>query len=104
MDGLHVQHSDGDRDAAEAARRRRGPRRPLDVSRVAYAGTKSVTCYGEAACEGDTAPRVTGMATFVTMDKKGKTYEHWLSLPAEYIAENRAIYEKARAEREPARG
>jgi len=66
-------------------------------AKLALAGTKSVTCYGEAACEGDASPRVTGMATFVTMDKTGKTYEHGLTLPPEYIAQNRALYEKALA-------
>ncbi len=63
--------------------------------RVALAGATSVTCYGAAACEGDASPRVTGMATFVTVDKQGKPYAHGLSLPAAYIAENRAIYDQA---------
>jgi acyl-CoA hydrolase len=69
-------------------------------ARVALAGSRSVICYGEASCEGDVTPRVTGMATFVTVDKEGKTYEHGLSLPPEYIEENRAIYEKAIKEKQ----
>ncbi len=69
-------------------------------AKVAYAGTKSVTCYGSAACEGDVAPRVTGMATFVTVDKKGNPYTHGLTLPPEYIEANREIYEKALAARQ----
>jgi acyl-CoA hydrolase len=69
-------------------------------ARVALAGAKSVTCYGSVFCEGDAAPRVTGMATFVTVDKNGKTYAHGLSLPADYIEENRAIYEKALKEKQ----
>ena len=69
-------------------------------ARLAFAGLKSVTCYGSAACEGDSSPRVTGMATFVTMDKEGNTYEHGLKLPPEYIAQNRDIYEKALKEKQ----
>jgi acyl-CoA hydrolase len=64
-------------------------------SQVAYAGIKSVTCYGEAACEGDSTPRVTGMATFVTLDKNGKSYAHGFCLQEEYIKEHRCIYDAA---------
>lgn len=72
-------------------------------ARVGCAGTKSVTCYGEAACEGDSTPRVTGMATFVTVDKNGKTYAHGFRLPDEYIEQNRRIYELAQKAKEQAK-
>jgi acyl-CoA hydrolase len=68
-------------------------------AKIALAGTKSVTCYGSAECQGDTSPRVTGMATFVTMDKQGRTYKHGLNLPPEYIEQNRDIFERALAEK-----
>jgi acyl-CoA hydrolase len=71
--------------------------------RVAYVGKKSVTCYGSAYCEGDSSPRVTGMATFVTMDKEGNAYEHGLSLPPEYVENNLDIYNRALAERKKAK-
>ena len=64
-------------------------------ARIALTGLKSVTCYGSASCEGDSQPRVTGMATFVTMDKNGKTYEHGLKLPQDYIEQHRSIHERA---------
>jgi acyl-CoA hydrolase len=64
-------------------------------ARVALVGSKSVTCAGEATCEGDSAPRVTGMATFVTVGKDGKAYEHGLSLPEEYIRQNQKIHDTA---------
>jgi acyl-CoA hydrolase len=64
-------------------------------ARVALVGTKSVTCAGEASCEGDSAPRVTGMATFVTVNRDGQTYAHGLSLPEEYIRQNQKIHDMA---------
>jgi acyl-CoA hydrolase len=72
-------------------------------ARVAYAGTKSVTCYGEAGCEGDSTARVVGMATFVTLNKNGKPYAHGFCLPDKYIEQNRRIYELAQKTRELAK-
>jgi acyl-CoA hydrolase len=64
-------------------------------ARVALVGTTSLTVYGQASCPDDKAPRVYGMATFVTVDKDVKPYAHGLKLPVEYIARNRDIYDAA---------
>jgi len=64
-------------------------------ARIACVGAKSITVHGEVFVNEDKAPAVSGMATFVTVDKKGKPYEHGLSLPDDYIVLNRQIYEKA---------
>ena len=45
---------------------------------------------------------MTGMATFVTMDKNGQTYKHGLNLPPEYIEQNRDIFDRALAEKKAA--
>ena len=64
-------------------------------ARVACVGTTSITVDGQAFTGDNEIPSVSGMATFVTVDKGGKPYTHGLSLPAEYIRQNREIYEAA---------
>ena len=64
-------------------------------ARIALVGTSSMTVYGQACCADDKAPRVLGMATFVTVDKLGKPYAHGFSLPEEYIVQNREIHDAA---------
>ncbi|MFH1169424.1 MAG: hotdog domain-containing protein [Chloroflexota bacterium] len=67
-------------------------------ARIALVGTTSMTVYGRAKCNedgDDMLPRVSGMATFVTVDKSGRPYAHGLKLPEEYIARNRKIHEAA---------
>ena len=64
-------------------------------SKVAYLGTTSITVYSQVVRKQDAAPVVSNMATFVTVDKQNKPYEHGFKLPEEYIAENRDIYEAA---------
>ncbi|MBI4187110.1 MAG: acyl-CoA thioesterase [Chloroflexi bacterium] len=64
-------------------------------ARIALVGVTSITVHGQAFNNEEKAPSVTGMATFVTVDKGGKPYAYGLSLPEEYIAQNREIYEEA---------
>lgn len=64
-------------------------------SKVAFLGRTSVTVHGKAFVNEDKAPSVSGMATFVTVDKNNRSYAHGLVLPEEYISENREIYEEA---------
>jgi acyl-CoA hydrolase len=64
-------------------------------ARVAYAGTTSITVKGEAFTVHSDVPVVSGMVTFVTVDKHGNPYAHGLSLPQEYISQNREIHEEA---------
>lgn len=64
-------------------------------ARVAYAGTTSITVKGQAFTVDSEAPIVSGMVTFVTVDKHGSPYAHGLSLPQEYISQNRETYEEA---------
>jgi acyl-CoA hydrolase len=64
-------------------------------ARVALLGPKSITVCGQAFINDDEIPSVSGMITFVTVDKKGKPYEHGLILPQEYIAQNREIHQEA---------
>ncbi len=64
-------------------------------ARVALVGTTSITIHGQAFTNEENIPSVTGMATFVTVDKQGKPYAHGLSLSEEYIAQNREIHEEA---------
>ena len=77
--------------------------RPIDngdlleiKARIAYVGSTSMTVHGQAFVGDDEAPRVWGMATFVTVDQDGKPYKHGLIVPQDYIAQNREIYEAAR--------
>ena len=64
-------------------------------ARIAFLGTTSITVHGRAFVKEDKIPAVSGMVTFVTVDKQGKPYGHGLRLPDEYIAHNREIYEEA---------
>ncbi len=63
---------------------------------VAYLGGKSITVHAAVHANEDTAPAVSGMATFVTVDRGGKPYAHGLTLPDEYVERHRAIHEQAR--------
>jgi acyl-CoA hydrolase len=64
-------------------------------ARVAFLGPTSITVYGRAFVNNNETPSVSGMITFVTVDKEGKPYEHGLILPQEYIAQNREIHQEA---------
>jgi acyl-CoA hydrolase len=64
-------------------------------ARVACVGTTSITVKGQAFTGDSEVPAVSGMVTFVTTDKHGNPYAHGLSLPPEYISQNREIYEEA---------
>lgn len=64
-------------------------------ARIALVGATSITVHGQAFTNEEGVPSVTGMATFVTVDKGGKPYAHGLSLPEEYITQNRDIYDEA---------
>ena len=64
-------------------------------TRVASLGNKSITVYGQVLVNEDKTPAVTGMATFVTVDKQGQPYAHGLTLLEEYIQQNKEIHEMA---------
>lgn len=64
-------------------------------TRVASLGNKSITVYGQVLVNEDKTPAVTGMATFVTVDKQGKPYAHGITLSEEYIQQNKEIHEMA---------
>ena len=64
-------------------------------ARVALLGPTSITVCGQAFVNNGEIPSVSGMITFVTVDKEGKPYEHGLILPQEYIAQNREIHQEA---------
>ena len=64
-------------------------------SQVARIGKTSITVHGRAYVPERSEPSVTGMATFVTVDKQGKPYEHGLHLSKGYIAEHKAVHQKA---------
>lgn len=64
-------------------------------ARVALLGPTSITVCGQAFVNNNEIPAVSGMITFVTIDKDGKPYEHGLILPQEYIAQNREIHQEA---------
>ena len=64
-------------------------------ARVALIGPTSITVSGRAFVNNGEIPSVSGMITFVTVDKDGKPYEHGLILPQEYIAQNREIHQEA---------
>jgi len=72
----------------------------IDIrARVAYLGGKSITVSAEVFVNEGNIPSVTGMLTFVTVDRQGRPYDHGLTLPPSYIEENREIYEAALAAR-----
>lgn len=64
-------------------------------TRVACLGNKSITVWGKVMVNESPDPAVTGLATFVTVDKQGQPYAHGLSLSAEYLEQNREIHELA---------
>lgn len=64
-------------------------------AKVALTGNTSVTVGGEAYVNEEAAPSVSGMATFVTVDRQGQPYKHGLKLSDEYIAQNRASHDEA---------
>lgn len=79
------------------------PARTGDVieirARVAYLGDKSITVIADVHVNEGDVPSVTGMLTFVTVDKKGRPYAHGLTLSRDYIEQNQDIYEAAAAAR-----
>ena len=64
-------------------------------SKIAYLSRTSITVHGQVFINQSQEPAVSGMLTFVTVDKANKPYAHGLVLPEEYIAQNRDIYEDA---------
>ncbi len=64
-------------------------------TRIAYLGRASITVFSEIYANNDTSPSVSSMATFVSVNKQNKPYEHGFKLPDEYVAQNREICEKA---------
>jgi acyl-CoA hydrolase len=64
-------------------------------ARVAFLGPTSITVSGQAFINDAEIPAVSGMITFVTVDKEGRPYEHGLVLPQEYITQNWEIYQEA---------
>lgn len=64
-------------------------------AKVAFAGTTSITVGGEAYVNEEPVSSVSGMATFVTVDKQGVPYKHGITLSDEYIAQNRTSYDEA---------
>ena len=64
-------------------------------SKVAFLSRTSITIHGQAFINQDKVPSVSGMITFVTVDKTNKPYAHDIVLPEEYISQNRDIYAEA---------
>ncbi len=64
-------------------------------SRVAYLSRTSITVHGQAFINQNKASAVSGMITFVTVDKENKPYAHGLVLSEEYISRNREINDEA---------
>ncbi len=64
-------------------------------SRMALLGKTSITVHSQVFAMKEATPLITSMATFVTVDKDNKPYEHGYTLPAEYIAKNRQIFDEA---------
>ena len=62
-------------------------------SRIAHLGEKSLTIDAKVFENGrNDTPSVTGMVTFVTVDKNGIPYAHGMTLSSEYIEEHRPIH------------
>jgi acyl-CoA hydrolase len=73
----------------------------IDIrAKVAFVGSTSITIHNQVFINEEKTASASGMATFVTVDKDGRPYAHGLSLPEEYIAQNREIYEEALRTRE----
>ena len=64
-------------------------------SQIAYLGSTSIAVQSYVFRKQDEAPLVSNMATFVSVDKNNKPYQHGLKLTEEYIARNRGIYDAA---------
>ncbi len=64
-------------------------------TRVVLTGKTSFTVYGSASLNEEIELAVTGMATFVSVDKQGKPYAHGIALDSKYIDENRELHEAA---------
>jgi len=64
-------------------------------SKIAYLSRTSITVYGQAFINQNKVHAVSGMITFVTVNKENIPYAHGLVLPEEYIAQNREIHEEA---------
>ena len=64
-------------------------------SKIAYLGSTSITVSSQVFRKQDIAPLVSSMATFVTVDKGNRPYQHGFKLSEEYIAKNRDIYQEA---------
>ena len=64
-------------------------------SQIAYLGSTSIAVQSHVFRKQDDAPLVSNMATFVSVDKNNKPYQHGLKLTEEYIARNRGIYDAA---------
>jgi acyl-CoA hydrolase len=64
-------------------------------SRVAYLGQKSITIHSQVYHGQEEAPLVSSMTTFVKVDKDNKPLPHGFTLPADYIAQNKTIYDEA---------
>jgi acyl-CoA hydrolase len=61
----------------------------------ARTGTKSLTIGAQVFVNDDVVSAVRGFATFVAVDKEGKSYAHGLSLPAEWKAAHRDLCDEA---------
>jgi len=64
-------------------------------AKIALLGKRSIMVHIRIFKNEEIVPHISGVATFVTVDKHGKAYEHGLKLPLEYVTENMAIYEVA---------
>ncbi len=68
-------------------------------SRIAYLGSSSIVVHSQILRNQEPSPVVSNMTTFVTVDKQNRPYAHGLSLPEEYIAQHRDIYDEALRDR-----
>jgi acyl-CoA hydrolase len=68
-------------------------------TKVVGIGRTSITVYGQVHINEEKKPSVTGLATFVSVDKKGKPYPHKLKLPPTYLRQNKRYYDAALRDR-----
>ena len=64
-------------------------------SRIAHLGSTSIAVYSQVFRKQDEDSLVSNMATFVTVDKHNRPYQHGFKLTEEYIASNRDIHDAA---------
>jgi acyl-CoA thioesterase YciA len=64
-------------------------------TKIAYLGKASITVSSRVLDNDSEKPAVTGLSVFTTVDKDNKPRPHRCQLPADYIEENRDIYEAA---------